>query len=240
MPKSFENLKISVERLTVEDRVEELCQNFGKYLGEFDRIDPFTGPSVYFHVRTLERLKAIGASKALDDVLFYEYLYATLASWGMHRMGPKGAKMVEFKGFMETLQSQKQEILELQELKLTMLEKRELDRATNKLWAILSHLRVSSTDTQLVAGSKVLHHILPNLVPPIDGEHTLRFVYGYKPTSESDERKFMKTFPLLGTLARTERSIISQWIGKPFHTNETKVIDNAIIGYVKAKMKKVE
>jgi len=66
----------------------------------------------------------------------------------------------------------------------------------------------------------------------------LRFVYGYKPTSESDERKFMKTFPLLGTLARTERSIISQWIGKPFHTSETKVIDNAIVGYVKAKMKK--
>lgn len=29
----------------------------------------------------------------LNTDSFLEYIYATLASWGMHRMGPKGAKM---------------------------------------------------------------------------------------------------------------------------------------------------
>ena len=233
-------MKTSGERLRVEDRVEELCQNFDSYLLDFDRVDPFTGPSVYFHLRTLERLKTVGLSKALDDNLFFEYLYATLASWGMHRMGPKGAKLVDFSDFMVTIQSQKERILDLQDARLTSLSEEELGHITNKLCSLLSHLRVSSTDTQLVAGSKALHHLLPNLVPPIDGEHTLRFIYGYKPTYESDERKFKKTFPVFWVIGKREKSTIQQWIGKPFHTSETKVIDNAIVGYVKTKMKKVE
>jgi hypothetical protein len=241
MPISIESLtKTSGKRLTVQDRVQELCQNFDLYLVEFNRIDPFTGPCVYFHLRTLERLKAIGISQAFDDTIFFEYLYATLASWGMHHMGPKGSKLVDFTDFMITLRAQKEKILDLQELKLTNLDEEELKSATTNLWNLLSHLKVSSTDTQLVAGSKALHHLLPNLVPPIDGEHTLRFVYGYKPTNESDERKFKKTFPLLWAIGKGEKDTISQWIGKSFHTSETKVIDNAVVGYVKTRMKKVE
>lgn len=240
MPQSIENFKkMSSERLTFGNRVEELCNNFESYLFEFDRVDPFTGPSVYFHSRTLERLKTIGLSKALEDTYFFEYLYATLTSWGMHRMGPKGAKLVGFTEFVTTMQSQRNRILDLQEFKLTNLDEEALKEITNKLWDLLSTLKISSTETQLVACSKALHHLLPNLMPPIDGEHTLRFIYGYKPTYESDERKFKKTFPLLWTIGKAKKTIILQWIGKPFHTSETKVIDNAIVGYVKTNMKKV-
>jgi len=241
MPKSIENLrKTSGERLTVEDRVGELCQNFDSYLVEFDKANPFTGPSVYFHFKTLERLKKIGISRALEDTSFFQYLYATLTSWGMHRMGPKGAKLVEFDEFKTSLQSQKNKILNLRESNLVCLSEQELEETTNRLCNIISNLRVSSTDTQLITGTKALHHLLPNLVPPIDGEYTLRFIYGYKPTYKSDEKKFKKTFPILAKIGNKEKTNILKWVGKRFHTSETKVIDNAIVGYVKKNMKKGE
>ena len=229
---------MSAKRLTLEDRVEELCNNFDSYLVEFDWVSPFTGPSIYFHLKTLERSRSIGTSNALEDTCFFEYLYATLASWGMHRMGPKGAKLVDFADFMKTLQSQKDKILDLQGLKLTHIKKEELENAVNKLWNILSNLKVSSTETQLTAGSKALHHLLSDLMPPIDREHTLRFVYGYNPTYGSEEQRFKKTFPLFWKIGYNEKSAVLQWVGKGFHTSETKVIDNAIVGYVKTRMKK--
>jgi len=240
MPLSIEEFKkLPTRRLQAEDRVEELCNNFESYLVEFDRINPFTGPCIYFHLKTLERLRSKGISEALEDTCFFEYLYATLASWGMHHMGPKGSKLVEFIDFMKTLQSQKEKILDLQELKLTCLDEEESQKVMNKIWNLLSNLKVSSTETQLTAGSKALHHLLPDLMPPIDGEHTLTFVYGYKPTYASEEQKFKRTFPLFWKIGNRKKSAILQWIGKGFHTSETKVIDNAIVGYIKTRMKRV-
>lgn len=222
----------------VEHRIREVCDNFESYLREFDRLHPFTGPSVYFHIKTIERLNSLGLSKALEDKLFLEYLYATLASWGMHRMGPKGAKLVEFTDFTKTLQAQKSKILNLQGIHLTKLPEKELKDVMNRLWKILSTLRISSTGTQLIAGTKTLHHLLPNLMPPIDVQHTLKFVFNYNPTYLSEEQKFKRVYPILWKIGSKNRRTILQWIGKGFHTSETKVIDNAIVGYVKVKMKR--
>jgi len=226
------------KRLGVEDRLEELCANFELYLTRFDELNPFTGPSVYFHLRTLERLRQIGLSTALEDKLFFEYLYATLASWGMHRMGPTGAKLVEFTDFVETLKSQKDPVISLQNIKLTQLTEQALQAIIDKLWNILSNLRVSISETQLIAGSKTLHHLLPDLTPPIDRAHTLKFVYGYDPVYSSEEQKFKRVFPQLWKIGVRKRDIILRWMGRGFHTSETKVIDNAIVGYVKTEMKK--
>ena len=222
----------------LEHRIKELCDNFEFYLRRFDELNPFTGPSVYFHLKTLGRLNSLGLSKALEDRLFFEYLYATLASWGMHRMGPKGAKLVEFADFMETLQRQKSKILNLRRVKLTQVREEELNRIMNRLWEILSNLRISSSETQLIAGSKALHHLLPHLLPPIDRQHTLRFVYGYNPTYGSEEQWFKRAYSCLWRIGFRKRDVIPQWVGKGFHTSETKVIDNAIIGYVKTRMKR--
>jgi hypothetical protein len=49
-----------------------------------------------------------------------------------------------------------------------------------KLWDIVAHLKVSTSETQIVAGSKALHHALPDLVPPIDRQCTFRFFIGQK------------------------------------------------------------
>lgn len=218
-------------------RIEELCSNFEYYLEKFDEYKPFTGPSVYFHSKTIERLRALGVSNALKDKLFFEYLYATLASWGMHRMGPKGAKLVDFANFVRTLQAQKDTIISLEGVRLTQIYENQLENVINKLWKTLSKVKISTSKTQLIAGSKTLHHLLPDLVPPIDRQHTLNFVYGYIPR-RLGKQEFKKVYQCLWKIGVKKKNLILTWIGKEFHTSETKVIDNAIIGYIKTKQKR--
>ena len=63
----------------MEKRVEELIDNFGYYVDVFNQSHQFTGPSVYFHIKTLEKLNHYSEpSEALHDELFFDYLYATL------------------------------------------------------------------------------------------------------------------------------------------------------------------
>jgi len=45
-------------------------------------------------------------------------------------------------------------------------------------WEVIAHIKVSTSRTQIVAGSKMLHHLLPDLIPPIDRRYTFRFFTG--------------------------------------------------------------
>lgn len=68
----------------------------------------FGGPSVYFHVQAI---KEQGTNFLSDRHI--EMIYATLASWGMHRMGDPEetkAKMVEFDDFKHSISSQRDEL----------------------------------------------------------------------------------------------------------------------------------
>jgi hypothetical protein len=42
-------------------------------------------------------------------------------------------------------------------------------------WDVIAHVKVSASQTQIVAGSKFLHHLLPDLVPPMDRQYTFTF-----------------------------------------------------------------
>ncbi len=224
-------------------RVDKLCGNFAHYLRKFDDAEKFTGPSVYFHIRTLNRLESLGLSAALEDPHFIEYLYATLTAWGLHRMGPKGAKLVDFEPFKMTLSNQKEAIISLQDYRLTQLSEQTLNAIVDELWNILSNLKVSETETQIVAGSKALHHLLPKLMPPIDREYTIRFFYckkGVKTVilpSGGEEHIFKEIYPFFFEIGSRNYAAIFQQIGRGFHTSETKVIDNAIMGFVLEELK---
>src|SRR5205814_4531445 len=61
--------------------------------------ETFGGPSLYFHHKALE------AARIPDIDRFAECMYATLASWGMHRMGQGGSKMCDFASFHDSLKA---------------------------------------------------------------------------------------------------------------------------------------
>lgn len=99
--------------------------------------------------------------------------------------------------------------------------------------SLLMKRRVSTSRTQIVAGSKMLHHLLPDLIPPIDRQYTFNFFTGQKMVA-SDRTAFLDWFPLLAVIGEPCQQPIYEAIqrGGFMATGEAKVIDNAIMGYM--------
>src|SRR6476660_1425763 len=79
------------------DRVSELLANADAWHEAYSRAETFGGPSLYFHRRALDTRRSPASLQHL------EYVYATLASWGMHRMGAGGSKMRAFDVFRDSV-----------------------------------------------------------------------------------------------------------------------------------------
>lgn len=211
-------------------RVRYLEQHLRSCLRKFDRDGGFSGPSVHFHERTMDLRRRLGCRRAIESDEFCECLYATLTSWGMHRMGKTSAKLLDWREFCANIRAHARSIARLQELDICSLPNADVKEVGAKLDALIQTLGVSEARTKLVSGSKTLHHLLPGLVPPIDREYTLRFFYGTKSPTRLD-RRFPELFAGFTELARRQRSLLEGRItGLGFHTSLTKEMDNAIVG----------
>ena len=143
------------------------------YRLSLDVMKEFGGPSIYFHVNAIKEQEYLFLSDR-----HIEMIYATLASWGMHRMGDPGntkAKMVEFNVFKASIIGQREKLQEFRDKQLDSCTHAQYEEYLNNLKDIYLNLRVSIADATVVAHSKTLAHILPNLVPPIDRQYTIRF-----------------------------------------------------------------
>jgi hypothetical protein len=150
----------TIRRLS--QRVEALQARFGESLEAFERAKLFSGPSVYFHKRTLELLRSHkSATDALADDDYLEALYATLTAWGLHRMGPGKAKLLDFDDMRRNLRRCADLVEELATYQISNLDSVNLRQITPKLCALLNRARVSQARTFLVSSSKAIHHLLP-------------------------------------------------------------------------------
>jgi hypothetical protein len=217
-------------------KVHLLCKKLGTYIRGFNSKKHdrrFTGPSVYFHQETMKRRRQLSASRALSDKRFLELLYATLCSWGMHRMGRGPTKLVDFGAFKRSIAEIKPDVVVLQR---TRIDATHLDPSIPKtLLSMIRKLKVGEARKKIVFGSKTLHHILPELVPPIDNEYTLRFFYGRPDVWRPDDR-FCEVYDQFRAIATSKRSgVLRRWAlrRRGLHTSITKEIDNAIVGYVR-------
>jgi hypothetical protein len=51
---------------TIEHRLHDLCSGLNRYVAKFDKERIFTGPSLYFHQRTIERRRRHEPLSAAD------------------------------------------------------------------------------------------------------------------------------------------------------------------------------
>ncbi len=98
----------------------------------------------------------------------------------MHRMGPQAAKVGGFAQITTALRQTAPALYQLWPLRITMLGGQEACDAAAIAWGVIAHVKVSMFRTQIVAGSKFLHHLLPDLIPPIDRQYTFTFFTGQK------------------------------------------------------------
>jgi hypothetical protein len=176
---------------------------------------------------------------ALGDDAFLDHLYAILASWGLHRMGPGNAKLGDIDELKASFRAQASEIEQVQQLQIDQLDSDKVREVAEAAWAIMASLRVGIGPTLLVANSKALHHLLPGLIPPIDRNYTLRFFVG-RPLhlSGRDADYFQVLYPLFQEIAVRCSGEIHRFIATPsegMNTSVTKVIDNAILGFMRTQ-----
>lgn len=217
--------------------LESLVGDFSRFVQGFDANRQFGGPSVYFHAKTIEALaRHPTAVDALGDDVFFDHLYATLASWGLHRMGPGNAKLGDLAELKASFREQAPNIERVQQLRIERLDPGKVGAVAEAAWKIMANLRVGIGQTLLVANSKALHHLLPALIPPIDRNYTLRFFVGRPYIYRGRDADYFRVlYPLFQEIAVRCASKIHGFIAKPsggMNTSVTKVIDNAILGFM--------
>jgi hypothetical protein len=217
-------------RPNFQEKVKEILTNADRYHDAYYKAETFRGPSLYFHER------ALATRRDPASLTHLEYVYATLASWGMHRMGKGGSKMQGFEVLSKSVQALKGRIAEAQ-----TFDFREMSEIK---WAVLkevfSGVKVMASGTTLVGNSKVMHHMLPNIIPPIDREYTLSFLFGNTTIRNNLETEWqlMKEFisqffiPVASNTAFLAKA--EQWMKRraeyPWDTSVFKVVDNLVIG----------
>lgn len=213
-----------------QKKVLDILTNADKYHSAYYRAEVFRGPSLYFHRRSLE-------SRHTKDFLTHlEYIYATLASWGMHRMGRGGSKMQSFEVFGTSVEPLKAKIFHAGNIDYRSI--------TERNWLLLEgifrSINVMASATILVGNSKVMAHLIPNIVPPIDREYTLRYLRGNTNIRNNPAyewtlmREIIEHFFI--PVAKNSRflSLANTWMLDqdtfPWDTSVFKVVDNLVIG----------
>ena len=221
----------------MDERAAEIVDQFQESVNHFYSQQAFTGPSLYFHRKTIGRLHDHGgAGKAIASDRFVESVYATLTAWGMHRMGSRGAKLVEFNEFVTSLRSARDGIVELEGWGICDLPETDAPHVAGHIWSLISSgIEVSATKSRMVAGTKALHHFLPELVPPFDRQHTLRHFLGRKVFGGAVRKNvFTDVFKCMARIGASQRSVITGLVGQDkWNTSTSKVIDNAVVGFVR-------
>ena len=219
--------------IRMEQRVTQLSKNFVEYLDYFDASENFVGPSIYFHNKTLAIRKACGSAEAaLQSDEFFDYLYATLTAWGMHRMGQGNTKLGDIEELKRSFRLQTPSIRQFENLVITDIDKTDASEVAEDLWSVLSQLKVSVAEAQIVANSKALHHLLPSLVPPIDRSYTYNFFYNRTLLTLEEREAFQEMYSRLQFIAVANKEQIQARVGRQWNTSVTKTIDNAIVGFV--------
>jgi hypothetical protein len=203
---------------------------FHIFLEAFEKNCPFKKHGqLEYHNRTMRVRKECGSAiRALNSDRFLRSLYDTLQAWGI---GSRGSYLREYHEFVDALRAKKDEIDDLKNLVLGEPDLN-LSSTLKNLSALIFSTDIVKNKTKLVSSTKALHHILPDLIVPIDREYTQRF-FGWDNTEFQYYQKecFEKAFRSFAWIANKVN--LDQYISEGWNTSRTKVIDNAIIGWDK-------
>jgi hypothetical protein len=223
------------------------------YMRSLNVLKDFGGPSVYFHIQAIKEQETAFLSKR-----HLEMIYAALASWGMHKMGDPDstkAKLVNFSEFENSILIHKDQFKLLTSLRMDNCTQDEYSKYIDQLEKIYYNLNVSISKATIVANSKTLAHILPNLIPPIDRQYTIRFfTQEYKnfytktgkfkavslPENIQDQFSDFKKY-CCGIKALYDRcdNKYFQIDKDSFNTSSPKIMDNLIMAFVKETSKTI-
>lgn len=207
--------------------LKTLVECFPIFLKAFKENCPFQKYGQFeYHNNTIRiRRTHDSVSEALKDDSFLKSLYSTLEAWGL---GTRASNLKEFPKFVASLRSKEKQLSDLDNI---LIDDKDLNVSSimKKLLNLIFSLDIVDNKAKLVSSTKTLHHILPDLVVPIDRAYTQSFFGWQNPEFQYNQKDcFEKAFKAFVWVARQTNP--EQYVGEGWNTSRTKVIDNAIIG----------
>jgi hypothetical protein len=196
--------------------VDDLLRDFDTCVDEYDRLVPFAREGQYeLHRKTIERRRSLGsADLAVRDDLFVELLHSTLRAWGI---GRRASRLVSVSEFGSQLRARSKE---LDSLEFLSIESPSLDipATVEAVDHLVSKLAVVDNKALVVAGTKTLHHLLPDLVPPMDRAWTGAFFNWSLADPQNHQSAILgEAFAVFAEVARATRP--SRLVGAGWHTS---------------------
>lgn len=206
--------KEKVQNLLDDQRFKEFQE---KGAAEFSE-----GASKHFYNKVLELQRENSLETNLSNEVFYEYLYAALVAWGLER---GDQSLIPFSDFKAQIEEQSEKLLNLEKIEILELDGEDTRKTVvETLSDIYQHLDLKKdTESRIVANSKLLHFLLPDLIPPMDNRYTSK-LYSF---GDGNRRNFLKVFLLCWHIGREKKTECQESSFKA-----PKSIDNAIIGYI--------
>lgn len=214
--------------IEIQRRIALLIKGFEHYLRAFDEDPAFTkSGQLESHLATIAMRRQLGSAAAASrDIRFLRLLYGTLNVWGI---GQRGSKLVNFDQFVRAVGDW--------ELAIGGLEGETLDNAelaveevVDRVWNVIDSLRIVENEAKLVPCTKALHHMLPDLVVPMDRLFTRTFFGWHVPEFQySQEKIFNHAYRHFVRIARETEP--ARFVAGGWRTSLTKVLDNALVGF---------
>jgi len=197
-------------------------------------------------IRLRRRHAAQPAAWLCRQEAFSSLLFDTLRSWGV---GQRGSRMVGRKEFYARLHTL------VTSAAFTKIANRQVhDVRDSKAWRVrlralwdeaTGPARIMESNSVFVGTTKLLHHLLPDLVPPMDREYTLGFLSALDPadpasspfkTTAADMKGdefgvFYKGMQFTAHVAR-KRPGLADFIDRgPMSGSVPKLVDNAVMAW---------
>jgi hypothetical protein len=209
-----------------DDQKSRLLAALDEMHGSYSQAEESEWPSLYFHLSSLE------AAHAKNFARFAECAYAMLVSW---RMNSNNAQMRRFDEFRSSLRLIWPRALQLQDKTPDTLNGFDWGSLKEVFWRI----RCMESGTSLVGNSKVMAHLIPSLIPPVDRKYTLSFLFGSGDITNGLDGEWKILEQVLRNffypIAQSERfrAKASDWLSSsnPFRwdTSPLKVVDNLVM-----------
>jgi len=216
---------------TVRQRLDGLIAEFDMHAAAFDSAVALEDDRQFgSHLRTIRRRRELGSiDAAIDDEAFVEMLYRTIQQWGI---GRRGSHIVSLPTFHDSLIAHRSALADLDGLSIED-DGYDVAAVAGSVDRLIADLSIVENKARIVAGTKTLHHLLPDLVPPMDRAWTGAF-FGWTSSDPQNNqtRIFERSFVGLAEVARVAKP--GRLVGDGWRTCSTKILDNALIGYCKS------
>lgn len=149
-----------------------------------------------------------------------------MRAWGI---GSRASKLLPLEDFYAAIGAWQHEITELEGLQIDSPDL-DIEDTIHRLWEIIAGMRIVANNTTLVPSTKALHHLLPELMVPMDRKYTQAFFICYNPDFQYRQKSYF-TMAYSYFVQIASATSPAQYVGQGWQTSRTKVIDNALIGY---------